>query len=700
MPSAAQRVAHLRAEIDRHNRLYYVDAAPEISDRDFDRLLQELIELEARHPDLITPDSPTQRVGSDAIEGFVAVRHAVPMLSIDNTYDEADLRAWHARVLKGVGGDGAEEAAGLFAGGHAERVAMIMEPKVDGVAISLRYESGRLVCAVTRGDGRQGDDVTANVRTIRAIPTRLDGSAPAVLEVRGEIFMLDADFAKMNEQREAAGEERFANPRNATAGTLKQKDPREVAKRRMRFFAHGRGLIDPPTYTRHSEYLAAIRAMGIPTNPDTRVVETFEDMLAFVNAFEGRRAGLGYGTDGVVVKVDRYDLQERLGFRSKSPRWCIAYKYAAEQAATKVLDVDYQVGKNGRMTPRAVMEPVFLAGTTVRHSTVHNWGQVYRLDLHLGDTVIIEKAGEVIPQVVRVVPENRPKGAKKVAPPLRCPACDTPAVVEADGTIYEDPASVPPETETGRYCPNPDCPAQIRERIKWFAGRNQMDIEGLGEKTVEQLGDAGLLKTFGDIYRLKDHRDQILALDRFGEGKLENLLRGVEASKGRRLSRVLAGLGIRHVGNTSAAAVARHYGRIAPLLAATAEELQEVDGVGEVLAKSLHAFLRSDAGRHVLQELEEAGVDLTEEKPPVAADSPFKGKTIVLTGTLERFTRPELTAKLEALGAKVSGSVSKKTDLLIAGEEAGSKLDKARGLGVEVWDEARLLSKLGPLADG
>lgn len=682
--SPAQRAEKLRAEINRHNRLYYVDAAPEISDREYDRLLQELTELEAAHPDLATPDSPTRRVGGEPIEGFATVRHSVPMLSIDNTYDESEIRAWYDRVCKGA--DGASDFPG---------VAFTMEPKVDGVAISLRYEAGKLVRAVTRGDGRQGDDITANVRTIAAIPMTLSGDPPAVLEVRGEIFMLDADFVKMNEQREAADEEKFMNPRNATAGTLKQKDPREVAKRRMRFYAHGRGLVEPLPFTRHSEYLDALRKAGVPTNPDTRCGKSFDDIWSFITSFEEKRKQLPYGTDGVVVKVDRYDLQDKLGYRSKSPRWCIAYKYAAEQAATKVLEVDYQVGKNGRMTPRAVMEPVFLAGTTVRHATVHNWGQVHRLDLHVGDTVIIEKAGEVIPQIVRVVEESRPKDATKVLPPDKCPDCGTRAIVESDGELFEDPTHIPRERETGRYCPNPDCPAQIRERIKWFASRNQMDIEGLGEKSVEQLGDAGLLSSIGDIYRLKDRRDAMLALDRFGEGKVDNLLRGVEASKSRRLARVLAGLGIRHVGNTSAALVARRFGSADALLKATAEEIEAVEGIGEVVSHSLHAFLQSKAGRHVLDELRAAGVDLTEEQPaPPPADSPFAGKTVVITGTLASYTRPDLTAKLESLGAKVSGSVSKKTDLVIAGEEAGSKLDKAKSLGVEVWDEAKLLATL------
>jgi DNA ligase (NAD+) len=708
MATPAERASQLRDEIDRHNRLYYVDARPQISDRAFDALLDELLQLEAAHPELVTPDSPTQRIGGEPIEGFKTVAHSRPMLSIDNTYDEADLRAWHTRVLKGLGVTRTQEGktgGGLFdvtsdAASGEQAVRFTLEPKVDGVAVSLRYESGRLVLAATRGDGRRGDDITANIRTVRAIPLTLSGDdVPAVLEVRGEVYMPDAEFQRINDDRAARGEEKFANPRNCTAGTLKQLDSRLVAARRLAFYAHGRGVIEPDTFTEHSDYLAALKRWGIPINPHTTVASDFDGIITFVRDFEARRATLGYGTDGVVIKVDRYAQQDSLGYTSKSPRWCIAYKYAAEQAQTRLIGIDWQIGKNGRITPRAVMEPVFVAGTTVQHATVHNVGQVTRLGLHLGDAVVIEKAGEIIPQIVRAIPESRPRGAKAVVPPDQCPRCGTTVVVETADTMHEDPTAVDPSQETGRYCPNPECPAQLRERLKWFAARGQMDIEGLGDKSVEQLADAGLLNSFGDIYRLKDKRDALLQLDRMGETKVDNLLRGIEASKSRRLARVLAGLGIRHVGNTSAQLIARHFGDIDAMLGATTEQIEAIEGVGPVIAESLHAFLISGAGKQVIAELRAAGVDLTEEKAaPPPSDSPFAGKTIVLTGTLQNFTRPDLTARLESLGAKVTGGVSRKTDLVIAGDEAGSKLEKASALGIEVWDEAKLMAELQSLA--
>ena len=723
----AERADELRRELQRHNRLYYVDAAPEVSDLEYDRLLRELAELETAHPELATPDSPTQRVGGEPIGSFETVEHSRPMLSIDNTYDREELRAWYDRVLRGLA---KQEDASLFGGGEGDEgdeveaeaveaavsqadVPLVLEPKVDGVAISLRYETGRLVRAVTRGDGRRGDDVTHNIRRVRAVPLLLSVSGgdasderveddpanaelPEVLEIRGEVYMPRGVFEAINEQRAAAGEDLYANPRNLTAGNLKQKDPAHVSPG-LRFVAHGRGEIggSPIDIERHNRLLDLLRGWGVPTNPHTRTVTGFDAAWDYVRQFERTRPTLGYATDGVVIKVDRLDQQEALGLRSKSPRWCIAYKYAAEQATTRLLRVDYQVGKNGRMTPRAVMQPVFVAGTTVQHATVHNWGQVRRLDLHEGDTVTIEKAGEIIPQVVRVEVDARPPGAERVEPPTHCPACGSGVVVEAGGTVAEDPAAVKAEDETGRYCPNPDCPAQLRERIKWFAARNQMDIEGLGEKSVEQLADAGLLTSIGDVFRLHERREQVLALERFGEQKADNLFAGIQASKARGLTRVLAGLGVRHVGNTSSRLLATRFGSIDAMLDKSVEELAAVDGVGPTIAQSLHAFLSSDAGRHVIEDLRAAGVDLTQPQAAKAegtqATSPLAGKTVVLTGTLDSFTRPQLKERLEALGARVSGSVSKRTDVVIAGESAGSKLDKAKELGVEVWDEAKLL---------
>jgi len=690
MPSDRERIEQRRAELRRHNRLYYVEAKPEISDQQYDKLLKELEDLEAKHPELVTPDSPTQRVGGEPIEGFETVAHAVPMLSIDNTYSRDELRAWYDRTRKAlVKKSGEEDQGGLF-GMEDAALRLVVEPKVDGVALSLRYEDGRLVRAVTRGDGRQGDDITHNIRTVRAIPLALQAEEgnveiPATFEVRGEIFMPDDVFKRINAQRQRQGLDLFANPRNATAGTLKQKDPKNVAPG-LRIFVHGRGEVDPDPFETHTDFLETARVLGLPTNPHTKTVEGFDAAWDFIERFEQQRRTLGYATDGVVIKLDRYDQQTALGLRTKSPRWCIAYKYAAEQATTTLKNVEWTVGKTGRVTPRAIMEPVQLAGTTVKHASLHNADEIERLGLHAGDEVVIEKAGEIIPHVIRVHRESREKkDTRPIQPPADCPSCGTKLQRQED--------------EVDWRCLNPECPAQLRERLIWFVGRDQMDIEGLGEKLIIQLLDAGLIENFGDIYRLHEKRDKVLELERMAEKKLENVLAGIEASKSRGLARVLASLGIRHVGGTAARALARHFGDIDTLMQADAQTIAEVDEIGPITADSVHRFLHSDAGRHVIDELREACVDLTEPRaastPSAEDDSPFAGKTIVLTGTLEQYDRKTLTGKLEALGAKVTGSVSKNTDLLIAGESAGSKLSKAQSLGVEVWDEARLLEALG-----
>jgi DNA ligase (NAD+) len=726
MPTPAKRIEQLRRDIDRHNRLYYVETKTEISDREFDALLRELQDLEAEHPELITTDSPTQRVGGEPIEGFRTLPHARPMMSIDNTYSREELRAWYDRTLKGI-----TKAAGTDGDGQlfsdkdeeASGAALVLEPKIDGVAVSLRYEQGKLVQALSRGDGKRGDDITHNVRTIRAVPLILHTNKkapPDVIEVRGEIFMPDAEFKRINDDRETKGLERFANPRNATAGTLKSLDPAVAAERRLMFYAHGRGELDPDNLESHHGFLELLRSLGLPTNEHTRLVNTFDEAWAFIETFQTKRATLGYATDGVVIKLDDIKLQEQLGATSKAPRWCIAYKYAAEQATTTLLAVDWQVGKTGKLTPRATMQPVFLAGTTVSHATLHNFGEITRKDIRIGDAVVIEKAGEIIPQVVSVVTEQRDKKSKPIKAPDRCPICESDVSIEYDTKRVNDidkwefrceaakkkaekegrkpelperPAPLGPSDESGRYCVNPECPAQFREKLIWFVGRNQMDIDGLGEKAILQLADAGLLKSFGDVYALHTKREQLLELERMGEKKVENLLAGIEASKSRGLSRVLAGLGISQIGASAAAALAQHFGDIDALTDADPETIAQVEDIGPITAESIHTFLTSDAGRHVIQELKEAGVDLTEEKltpPPASGDSPFVGKTVVITGTFEAYDRNELKEILTKLGAKVTGSVSKNTDLLLAGEKAGSKLDKAQELGVEIWDEAKV----------
>jgi len=685
---AQRRIEALREELERHNRLYYVEARPEISDQEYDRKLDELARLEEQHPEFASPDSPTQRVGGEPIEGFVTREHDVAMTSIDNTYDRGELQAWIDRVQRRVQdllGDEAPDA-----------IAFTCEPKIDGVAVSLRYEQGELRQALSRGDGRRGDDITSNVRTIRAIPLRLADDRHEVLDVRGEIYLTAEEFGRINADRDARGLDRFANPRNAAAGTLKQLDPQAVAKRQLRFLAHGFGRVEPNESDSYAELLAEVRELGVPIAGDREVRRGFDALWGFVEAFDARRAELGYGTDGVVIKVDSLSLREQLGFTAKAPRWAIAYKYAAEQAQTTLHSITWQVGKGGKVTPVAELEPVALAGATVKRATLHNLDEIRRKDIRAGDRVVVEKAGEVIPQVVEVKLDLRPASIEQAGPteaPEQCPSCGEPLVRPPD--------------EVAHRCVNPNCPAQLRERIIWFAGRGQMDIEGLGEKTVHQLVDAGLLHSIGDIYRLHERRDELRKLDRMGEKSVDNLLRGVEASKQRGLAAVLTGLGIRHVGARVAQTLARHYGDIERLKQADADDLAtfEVDGeqngIGQVIAEAVVAFFQSDAGRETVDDLQQAGVRMTEStsRRDAAADdtrsSEFSGKTIVITGSLERYERRELADKLEAMGARVTSSVSSNTDLLIVGEGPGSKLEKAQQHGVEIWDEARLLESLG-----
>ncbi len=679
-PAAITDLRHRLLEADRRYRL---GEATGMTDKQWDEALVELTELEAKHPELQTPDSPTRRVGGAPIDGFVTVPHSVPMLSIDNTYSKEELQAWYARALKLLGLEAVADG-GLFA--KTAELRLALEPKVDGVAISLRYEKGVLVRGVTRGDGDKGDDVTHNLRTLHDVPLQLAGNPaawPEILEVRGEVYLPFDAFEKANLKRAASGEDLFANPRNTTAGALKQKDPKKVVKG-LRFFAHGRGELDAAfaqATSSHSSFLAALRRFGLPTNPQAACVNGAEEAWAFIEAFDIKRRGLPYATDGVVAKVDAWDLQTKLGMTSKSPRWCIAYKFAPDRDTTRLLAVDWQVGKTGRLTPRATMEPVQLAGTTVRHASLHNADQIAMLGLMIGDLVEIEKAGEIIPHVVGVRKDVRTGAETPITAPLACPSCAGP-VAQAQG-------------EVDYRCDNPECPAQLRERLIWFCGRDQMDIAGLGEKLVLQLCDAGLIKNFGDIYHLAQKQDAILALERMAETKLKNLLAGIENSKLRGLARVLAGLGVRHLGSSASDALSQQFGSIEALSAASLDQLQAADGIGPETAGAVHAFLHSEAGRHVFAELAESGVKLTEEKRVIANATPFSGKTVVLTGTLEHFERGDLEKKLIALGAKISGSVSAKTHLVIAGDKAGSKLAKAQELGIEVWGEQKLLDVLG-----
>jgi len=709
--SDKERIEALRSALDSANRAYYVDVKPVMADSEYDRLLAELAALEAKHPELADPSSPTMRVGGEPVRGFRTVRHALTLLSLSNTYSEADLRDWHDRLLRALRKQPTATArdGGLFSESTAPSeatITLVVDPKIDGVSLSLRYEGGTLVQALTRGDGEQGDDVTANARAIRAIPLRLrpagGAGLPRVLEVRGEAYLPIETFEQFNREREAAGEEPFMNPRNATAGALKQKNPAAVAKRNLAFLAHGAGVLEPPGFvSSYSQLLETLALLGVPANRGWARVDTIERALAVIHEYSQARHSEPYAVDGMVVRVDDFALQRQLGATSKSPRWAIAYKFPAERKQTTLIRVEPQVGKSGRITPRAVMAPVVLAGTTVRHASLFNYGEIRRKDVREGDTVVVEKAGEIIPYVVEVVTEKRPKDARPIKAPSVCPQCTGP--IEVEPPDLEERGDYGSLEETCRRCINPECPAQMREKLIWFAARGQMDIAGLGEKTVDQIrSDATIpFNRFADIFTLKDHREALRTLDRMGEKKVDNLLKGIEEAKTRGMTRLLAGMGIRHIGSANARLLARRYTDIDALLQASIDDVAAIDGFGPVRARVLCEYLASEAGRSTIASLKSAGVVLAsrefQETNGARADadqSALAGKRIVLTGSLESFAREDLKVALERLDAHVASAVSRKTDLLIAGENPGSKLDKARQLGVEVWDEETLLERL------
>ena len=656
-----RRIEELRVLLRQANEAYYRQADPIMSDRDFDQMLEELEHLEARHPECWDTESPTRTVGGGTIEGFESIAHTVPMQSIDNTYSVDDVLDWHARMVRLLGG----------------RVPMLTcDPKIDGVAVSLRYEQGRLVRAVTRGDGKVGDDVTAQARRIRDIPVRLAGDAPEVVEVRGEIYMPNTVFESVNAERDAAGEPLYANARNLTAGTLKSLDTQVVARRKLAFSAHGRGEVVGLEADGYGAFQDAIQMFGVPIGTRLLHGNDINDVLDVIESFGPTIASLGYGVDGMVIRVDQFDLQAELGATSKAPRWCIAFKYPAEQGRTCLERVDWQVGRNGTLTPRATMSPIQLAGTTVTHATLHNIEEIHRKDIRIGDQVIVEKAGEIIPQVVSAVVSERKGDEEPIAAPAECPACGGP--VGPEGPRW--------------FCLNPECPAQLRERIAWFAGRGQMDIDGLGEKVVDQLVEAGLVSHFADLYRLSVV--DLEPLERFGPQSAANLVAAIDASRSRGMARVLAAVGIRQIGRSAAKTLSDHYVDVRAIQSADRAELAELPDFGEVTAGILHDFLHSQIGAEVFDRLEAVGVDLS-RGAQAAVDSAWDGLRVVLTGTLEQFGRRELTDQLESMGAKVSGSVSARTDLVIAGAKAGSKLEKAQSLGIEVWDEERLVEMLG-----
>ena len=668
----AERAAELREQLNLHNYKYYVEAAPVISDKEFDHLLKELEAIEKKHPDLITPDSPTQRVGGQPISGFKTVAHHLPMLSIDNTYSPDELREFDKSIRRMLGG---------------EEVTYVVELKFDGVAISLTYEDGLLTVGATRGDGERGDDVTHNLRTINEVPLRLRTSKPPrLLEARGEVYMTRAELVRINRERVERGEKPYENPRNVTAGTLKLLDPRICATRRLGLFAYSLGALDGAEVASHVEAIALLEKLGFPVNPHGLLCHSIDDVIAYCNSWAEKRHDLPYDTDGMVIKVNDYAQRARLGFTSKSPRWVRAYKFAAEQAITKLGNVEFSVGKFGELTPVALFDPpVRLAGTTVSRASMHNASMVEKLDAHYGDMVVVEKAGEIIPQVVNVVKESRTGAEKKIIFPKKCPVCGAPVEREDSASSYNYVC-----TDVGR------CPAQLAKRIISFGRRERMDIEGLGEELAKQLVDSGLVKSVADLYRLTEQ--QLLTLERMGKKSAQNLLQGVEASKQRGLSRLLAGLSIYMVGESMAELLADEFHSLDDLLAASEEQLAQVKGFGPKRAESVSKFFHSPEGEKLAGEFRELGLKITQDKkaaPKGLSGDVFAGKTLVVTGTLTRYSREAIESLIKQLGGKAAGSVSKKTDFLVAGEKAGSKLDKAKELGVTILSEDEFDKMIG-----
>jgi DNA ligase (NAD+) len=668
---ARRRIAELREAIGRHDYSYYVLDAPTVPDAEYDRLMLELRELEAAHPELVTAQSPTQRVSGQVASGFAEVRHGVAMLSLDNAFNDEDIEAFDRRVRTRLGSG-------------EEPIEYNAEPKLDGLAVSLSYREGRLESAATRGDGTTGEDITANIRTIRAIPLRLRGEAPALLEVRGEVYMPLEGFRAMNEAAAAAGEKVFANPRNAAAGSLRQLDPRVTARRPLAAFFYGYGRwqgAEPPAS--QTALIRQLGAWGLRTSPEIRLVRGVQGCLAYYRSIGQKRSDLPYQIDGVVYKVNGRREQEALGFVSRAPRWAIAHKFPADEALTVVRDVEFQVGRTGVLTPVARLDPVNVAGVVVSNATLHNMDEIERKDVRVGDTVVVRRAGDVIPEVVRVLPERRPTGTDAPGPvrlPAQCPVCSSP-VVRVEG---EAAARC-----TGAFT----CPAQRKESLRHFASRRALDIEGLGDKLVDQLVDQALLQGPSDIYALE--AGKLAGLARMGEKSAANLLAAIDRSRHTTLPRLLNGLGIPGVGESTAKALADHFGSLAALQAASEQEILEVPDVGPVIAASVHGFFASDRHAHELERLRALGVAWPEgpparERPGAAHAAPLRGLTVVLTGTLTSMTREEASERLAALGARVSGSVSKKTSYVVAGSEAGSKLARAQQLGVTVLDESGL----------
>ncbi|MBN2316906.1 MAG: NAD-dependent DNA ligase LigA [Sedimentisphaerales bacterium] len=659
-----KRIEQLRRAIREHDHLYYVLSQPSISDRQYDALFAELKALEQANPYFITPDSPTQRVAGRPIEGFTTVRHAIAMLSIDNTYNAAELRAFDERVAKLLG---------------SRDYDYVIELKIDGLAISLRYENGILRTAATRGNGEVGDDVTANVRTIKAVPLVLmdNGDIPAVVEVRGEVYMPTSAFIELNKLRTEAGESAFANPRNAAAGSLKLLDARITATRNLSFFAYATGELSEPLAPNHYESLQRFKKLGLPVNPHIVKAKNIDEAIKICDGWNEKRLELDYQIDGMVLKINRFDQRGILGATGRAPRWCISYKFAAEQAETVVESIDVQVGKSGILTPVANLTPVLLAGTTVKRASLHNFDQLKRLDVRYGDTVVIEKAGEIIPQVVQVKIELRPHDTEPFEIPTQCPTCGFDVAKDEEGVYIR--------------CLNPNCPGQLKERLRYFAGRGQMDIEHLGPALIDQLIENGFVKNFADLYNLRE--DQLAGLERMAEKSAANVIQAIKESKTRPLWRLIAALGIRHIGGQSAQILADHFGTLEALMAAKEEELAVIDQIGPTMAQSICEYFSDPENRSVIDQLIKAGVK--PEPPETRRSTKLAGKTFVVTGTLENFTRQQAEQAIRQAGAKASSSVSKKTDFVLAGENAGSKLDKAQKLGVEIITEEQFMEMIG-----
>lgn len=672
------RAEQLRAEIAKHDRLYYVEQKPVISDQEYDKLYRELRDLEAAHPELRTADSPTQRVGNEMDGDFETVPHRRPMLSLDNTYDEEELRKFDRDTVRKNLEKQKIETSPEYG----------VEFKIDGTAVSLWYENGELVRGLTRGSGAQGEDITNNLRTIREIPLRLvltkGEKPPPFIELRGEIYLPRSEFARLNRIREEEGQDAFVNPRNAAAGLLKRKDPKVVAKAKLGLFVHMTGDAEGIEFGRHTDFLDKSRAWGLPVVPHRKVCKDMEEVWAYIEAWREKRRDLDYDTDGMVIKVDQLALHEPLGHTAKAPRYAIAYKYQAEQKETTVLEIDAQVGKTGVLTPRARFDPVFVSGTTVTYATLHNLSEVERKDIRVGDHVIIEKAGEIIPQVVRVVTEKRTGKEKKWEIDPNCPSCGT--AIEKRGGAKKDEA----HKVVTAFCPNPTCPGRYRERVIYFASRACMDIEDLGEKLIDNLIAAGLVKDPADLYGLK--KDELLKLERMGDKSATKVLAHIEDSKKRDLSRVLAALNIPTVGARTAELLAETFRALDALMEASQEKVEEVEGIGPIVARNIVGFFADERERDLIRRLVEAGVNTksqTAEKRQAAVEAggAFAGKTFVLTGSLQKYTREEASRIIKDRGGKTASSVSKKTDYVLAGEKAGSKLAKAEKFGVKVLDE-------------